>query len=66
MADVPGVEALAMDGTHITCRTVTASRTLGQLLQRLDTCGIGVTELRVRKAALEDVFLRLTDTSRAE
>ncbi len=60
VAGIPGVEDLAIDGPRTTFRTATASRTLGELLQRLDSRGVVLTDLRVRKATLEDIFIRLT------
>jgi len=60
---IPGVEDLAFDGTRTTFRTASVSRTLAGVLQRLDARAIGVTDLTVRKATLEDVFIRLTASS---
>ena len=62
-AGIPGVEDLAFDGTRTTFRTATVSRTLGEVLQRLDAHRVTVTDLTVRKATLEDVFMRLTSGS---
>jgi ABC-2 type transport system ATP-binding protein len=60
LATVPGIDDLAIDGTRATFRTASVSRTLGGLLQQLDAHAIEVVELRVKKATLEDVFIRLT------
>jgi len=63
LATIAGVEHPVIDGTRATFRTPTVSRTLGELLQRLDSMGIEVTDLRVRKATLEDIFIGLTGGS---
>lgn len=60
---VPGIDDVSCDGTRIVFRTATASRTLGQLLQRLESHGVEIADLRVRKATLEDVFIGLTGGS---
>ena len=60
---IPGIEDLAFDGTRTTFRTASVSRTLAGVLQRLDARSIAVTDLTVRKATLEDVFIRLTGSS---
>ena len=57
---LPGIEDLALEGTRATFRTASVSRTLGGLLQQLDARVIEVVDLRVKKASLEDVFIRLT------
>jgi len=66
LAAVPGIDDLAIDGTRTTFRTATVSRTLGGLLHELDARGIDVVDLRVKKATLEDVFIRLTDSGPRE
>jgi len=65
VATVPGVEDLAIDGTRATFRTASVSRTLGELLHQLDSRAIEVVDLRVKKATLEDVFIRLTGSGGA-
>jgi ABC-2 type transport system ATP-binding protein len=55
-----GAEDAALDGARATFRTAAVNRTLAALLQRLDAQAIDIVELRVRKAALEDLFIRLT------
>jgi len=65
VATVPGVEDLAIDGTRVTFRTASVSRTLGELLHQLDSRAIEVVDLRVKKATLEDVFIRLTGSGGA-
>jgi ABC-2 type transport system ATP-binding protein len=66
LAGIPGIDDLSSDGTRITFRTATVSRTLGQLLQRLDARDIEVADLQVHKATLEDVFIGLTGGSLRE
>jgi hypothetical protein len=44
-------------------RTAQLHRTVAEVLTRLDARHVEVTELHVRKATLEDVFLELTGTS---
>jgi ABC-2 type transport system ATP-binding protein len=60
VAGIPGIEEIAIDGPRTTFRTTSVSRTLGELLQRLDARGVELMDLRVRKATLEDIFIRLT------
>ena len=62
---VAGIEDLAIEAGRASFRTATVSRTLVELLRRLDAAGVEVTDLSVHKATLEDVFIRLTG-SRAE
>jgi ABC-2 type transport system ATP-binding protein len=63
---LPGIEELALDDTRAAFRTTSVSRTLGGLLQQLDARAIEVVDLRVKKASLEDVFIRLTGASGRE
>ena len=63
---VPAIEDLKLDGTRATFRTASVSRTLGGLLQQLDARAIEVVDLRVKKASLEDVFIRLTGAGERE
>ncbi len=60
LARVPGVQDLACEGNHTRFRTPDAGRTLAELTRWLGEQGIGVTEMHVQKATLEDVFLELT------
>jgi ABC-2 type transport system ATP-binding protein len=66
LSGIPGIEDAAIDGEQATFRTPTVGRTLGELLQRLEARGLEVTDLRVRKSTLEDVFLRLTGGDRED
>jgi ABC-2 type transport system ATP-binding protein len=63
LAMVAGIDDFAIEGTRTTFRTSTVNRTLGELLQRLEAHGVELTDLRVRKATLEDVFIGLTGSS---
>jgi ABC-2 type transport system ATP-binding protein len=57
---VPGIEALEIEGQRTRFRTATPAATLGRLLAVLDSERIGILDLHVRKATLEDVFIELT------
>lgn len=63
LAALAGIADLAIEGTRATFRTSTVNRTLGELLHTLEAHGIELTDLRVRKATLEDVFIGLTGSS---
>jgi ABC-2 type transport system ATP-binding protein len=63
LAALAGIADLAIEGPRATFRTSTVNRTLGELLQTLEAHGIELTDLRVRKATLEDVFIGLTGSS---
>jgi hypothetical protein len=60
LARVTGVEDLVCEGPTAMFRTATTSRSSAELMQLLDEQGGELTELRVRKATLEDVFIALT------
>ena len=60
---LPGVQDLVCDGSKATFRTATVSATLSALIRQLDERGAELTELQVRKATLEDVFIALTGNS---
>ena len=60
LAELPGVRDLAAEGEVRRFRTADATGTLGALTQLLAREGAELVELQVRKASLEDVFLRLT------
>ena len=57
---LPGVEDLVCDDVTVRFRTAVVSRTVAALMQVLDQQGIELTDLHVRKATLEDVFIALT------
>ena len=63
---ISGIQDLRLDGVRASFRTGTVTRVLGELLQRLDAHGLELTDLRVRKATLEDVFIGLTGSSRRD
>jgi ABC-2 type transport system ATP-binding protein len=60
LANVPGMADLVHEDTGIRFRTATITDTLAALMQLLNERGIELTELQVRKATLEDVFIALT------
>ncbi len=60
LARVPGVEELVCDARGVRFRTITVSRTIGALMSLVDTRGVVIADLQVRKATLEDVFIELT------
>jgi ABC-2 type transport system ATP-binding protein len=62
IADIAGIEDVVIDRTRTTFRTRTANATVAELLRRLDTREIEIIDLRIRKASLEDVFIRLTSS----
>jgi ABC-2 type transport system ATP-binding protein len=63
LAGIPGVEDLVCDGALIRFRTEQVTSAVAELLTRLDAQGIGLIDLRVRKASLEDVFIELTQAA---
>ena len=60
LANVPGVDDLVCEDVKVRFRTRTTTRTIAGLMRSLDEQGIELTELQVRKATLEDVFIALT------
>jgi ABC-2 type transport system ATP-binding protein len=60
LSGLPGLEDLVCEDVTVRFRTATVSRTIAALLQLLDEQGIELTDLQVRKATLEDVFIALT------
>ena len=60
LAALPGVGAVVAEGTESRFQTSNANVTLGALTALLGESRIEVVELRVKKASLEDVFLKLT------
>ena len=63
LSRVSGVQELVSDGAVARFRTTAISRTLAELMMLLETRGVDVVELHVRKATLEDVFIQLTGSS---
>ena len=60
LSGVPGLDDLVCEDRHVRFRTATASRTVAALMRLLDEHGVELTDLQVRKATLEDVFIALT------
>ena len=60
LAQVPGVEELICDANRIRFKTFTVSRTVAALMSLVETRGVVIADLQVRKATLEDVFIELT------
>jgi ABC-2 type transport system ATP-binding protein len=55
-----GVEQLVREGARLRFQTPTPERILVELAARLDRAQLGLIDLRIQRASLEDVFLRLT------
>ena len=62
VADITGIVDVACDGNTITFRSSDARAAVRALMSRLEQSGHDLVELSVRRATLEDVFLRLTGT----
>jgi ABC-2 type transport system ATP-binding protein len=60
LSGLPGLEDLVCDDRTVRFRTATASHTIAALMRLLDQGGVELTDLQVRKATLEDVFITLT------
>ena len=60
LSGVPGLDDLVCEDRLVRFRTATVSRTVAALMQLLDEHGVELTDLQVRKATLEDVFIALT------
>ncbi|MEP6716261.1 MAG: ABC transporter ATP-binding protein, partial [Terriglobia bacterium] len=60
LATLPAMQDLTSDGSRLRFTTLDVNRTLTELLRLLDTRGIQIAELSVRKSTLEDVLLELT------
>ncbi len=59
-ADLPGAVRCAAEDGRFVLYSDAVTTTLGALLERSQTRGIALGEVRLRTATLEDVFLRLT------
>jgi ABC-2 type transport system ATP-binding protein len=62
LAQVPGVEDLVCEANRVRFKTITVSRTIAALMSLVETRGVVIADLQVRKATLEDVFIELTGT----
>jgi hypothetical protein len=60
------VEDLVCNDLEVRFRTSTTNASIAALMQLLDQRHIELTELQVRKASLEDVFLALTADANAD
>ena len=63
LALIPGVEDLTWEGDRVRFTTATVSRTIAALMSTIDARGVAVSDLEVRKATLEDVFIELTGSA---
>jgi ABC-2 type transport system ATP-binding protein len=59
-ADLPGVIRTAIEEGEVVLYSETVQKTLGALLERADSQGIPLGDIHLRRATLEDVFLKLT------
>jgi ABC-2 type transport system ATP-binding protein len=60
---IPGVMDVIVDGARARFNTTDINRTMPDLLKLLDAQRLELTELHVRKASLEDVFIELTGSA---
>jgi ABC-2 type transport system ATP-binding protein len=60
LSGLTGLEDLVCEDMTVRFRTATVSHTLAALMLLLDDHGVELTDLQVRKATLEDVFIALT------
>jgi ABC-2 type transport system ATP-binding protein len=59
-ADLPGVLRAADEGEDIVLYADQVQRTLGALLERAEERGMELDDVHIRRATLEDVFIKLT------
>jgi ABC-2 type transport system ATP-binding protein len=64
--DLPGLEHRGDDGRSGSLHTNTPGATVLALVSALESHGVGLHELHVQKATLEDVFVDLTEAPHAE
>jgi ABC-2 type transport system ATP-binding protein len=62
-SNLPGVSDLTIDGNSARCASSSLTRSLTELLARLEASGAEIVELRVQKSNLEDVFVELTQSN---
>jgi ABC-2 type transport system ATP-binding protein len=60
LASIPGVSRVAHEATEVLLFTADVPATIGAVLAAADRIGVQPTNLGVRRASLEDVFLDLT------
>jgi len=60
---VPGVKDVVVEGARARFKTTDLRRTMPDLLKLLESERLELTELHVRKASLEDVFIELTGSA---
>ena len=60
LSTLPGVREVVSDGVRATFVADDAIRAVAALMTVLERTGVGIAELHVRKASLEDVFIELT------
>ena len=60
LTGISGIDDVTFDGSRISFRTADAHNALRELTRLLEQTGVELLELRVHRATLEDVFLRLT------
>ena len=63
---VPGVMDVVVEGARARFKTTDINRTMPDLLKLLESRRLELTELHVRKASLEDVFIELTGSARRD
>jgi ABC-2 type transport system ATP-binding protein len=66
LAALPHIEELRLTDRTAQFRTTETTQTLAALTALLTSAGVELIDLQVRKASLEDVFLQLTATEKAE
>jgi ABC-2 type transport system ATP-binding protein len=64
LADIPGVQDVAIEDKGFRFSAVEVTRTLARLMECLNARGIELAELHVQKATLEDVLIELTGSNR--
>ncbi|HEV3484586.1 MAG TPA: ABC transporter ATP-binding protein, partial [Vicinamibacterales bacterium] len=62
LSGVAGITDLVCEGAALRFRALNPTHVLAALMARFDAQGIGILDLHVAKATLEDVFLELTGT----
>ncbi|MEO7600281.1 MAG: hypothetical protein ABIV50_15210, partial [Opitutus sp.] len=64
LARLPGVENIQANGSTTRFRTLQTTVTLAALTHLIESQRAELIDLQVRKATLEDVFLRFTDAEK--